>query len=316
LWLDFYMATILVTGGAGFIGSHVVEALVGRGDQVRVLDNFSTGNLTNLEAVRSTVELIEGDIRDPETVSHAVQGVDGIVHLAALSGVQRSIAEPRMTHNINVTGSLNVLLAAQVAGIRRIVCASSASVYGDPATIPTPEGSPLAPLSPYGATKVAMEQYGAVFSAVYGLSVISLRYFNVYGARQSLQSDYAAVIPAFAAKIQAGEAVTIYGNGTQSRDFVHVRDVATVTIAALDAPLAVSGAFNVGTGHGVTLLELAEVLGATVPSTFLPAKAGDIRHSCAEVTKVREGLGWKPIRTLVALEGKRNRADLESNSGL
>lgn len=295
------MGTILVTGGAGFIGSSVVEALVGRGERVRVLDNFSTGTAANVDGIDGAVELVKGDIRDPDTVSRAVKGVDGIVHLAALSGVQRSIAEPRLTHEINVTGSLNVLLAAQVAGIRRIVCASSASVYGDPATVPTPEDSPLTPLSPYGATKVAMEQYGAVFSAVYDLSVMSLRYFNVYGARQSPQSDYAAVIPAFVAKIRQGEPVTIYGDGLQSRDFVHVNDVASATLAALDAPMGMSGAFNVGTGRGVTLLELAEALGATVPPTFLPAKAGDIRHSCADVTKVRAVLGWKPIHTLVAL---------------
>lgn len=295
------MATILVTGGAGFIGSYVVETLVQRGNRVRVLDNFSTGNPTTLERVGNAAELVEGDIRDLDMVCHAAQGVEGIIHLAALSGVQRSIAEPRVTHEINVTGSLNVLLAAQAAGISRVVCASSASVYGDPATVPTPEATPLVPLSPYGATKVAMEQYGAVFSAVYGLSVISLRYFNVYGARQSPQSDYAAVIPAFVTKIRGGDPVTIYGDGTQSRDFIHVSDVATATLAALDAPPEVSGAFNVGTGRGVTLLALAQALGATQNPHFLPAKAGDIRHSCADVTKVRAVLGWKPRHTLVAL---------------
>lgn len=287
------MSTTLITGGAGFIGSHVVEALVARGDRVRILDNFSSGNLENLAAVRGVIEVIEGDICDPDTVSLAMQGVDGVIHLAAISGVQRSIDAPRLTHEINVTGTLNLLLAAHQKGIRRLVFASSASVYGDPATVPTPESAPLAPLSPYGASKVAMEQYGAVFSLVYGLSVISLRYFNVYGPRQSVKSDYAAVIPAFMAKIQAGEAVTIYGDGLQSRDFIHVPDVAGATLAALDAPLSVSGAFNVGTGRGVTLLALAEALGAKIPPTFLPAKAGDIRHSCAAVGKAGEGLGWE-----------------------
>lgn len=286
------MVTILVTGGAGFIGSHVVEALVARGDRVRILDNFSSGNLENLAAVRGVIEVIEGDICDDNAVREAMEGVDGVIHLAAISGVQRSIDAPRLTHDINVTGSLNLLLAAQQAGVRRLVFASSASVYGDPATVPTPESAPLAPLSPYGASKVAMEQYGAVFSLVYGLSVISLRYFNVYGSRQSVKSDYAAVIPAFMAKIQAGEAITIYGDGLQSRDFIHVQDVAGATLAALDAPLSVSGAFNVGTGRGVTLLALAKALGATLPPTFLPAKAGDIRHSCAAVGKAWEGLGW------------------------
>lgn len=287
------MQKVLVTGGAGFIGSYVVEALALRGTKVRVLDNLSAGNSMIPERGGGAIELLKGDIRDPDMVRRAVEGVDGIIHLAALSGVQRSIADPRSTHDINVTGSLNVLLAAQAIGLRRVVCASSASVYGDPSTFPTPEDAALKPLSPYGATKVAMEQYGAAFSAVYGLSVISLRYFNVYGARQSQHSDYAAVIPAFVAKIRQGTPVTIYGDGLQSRDFVHVNDVAEATLAALDAPLEISGTFNVGTGRGVTLLEVADTLGATVPPTFLSAKAGDIRHSCADVTKVRAVLGWE-----------------------
>lgn len=297
------MTTILVTGGAGFIGSHVVEALAQRGNRVRVLDNLSTGALQNLELIEGNVEIVEGDIRDVDSVANVVQNIDGIIHLAAISGVQRSIAAPRLTHDINVTGTLNILLAAQQKGVRRVVMASSASVYGNPATVPTPENEPLAPLSPYGATKVAMEQYGVVFSQVYGVSVISLRYFNVYGPRQAPQSDYAAVIPAFLTKIRQGYPVTIYGDGLQSRDFVHVTDVARATLATLDAPLEVSGAFNVGTGRGVTLLELAERLGSTVPPVFLPAKAGDIRHSCAEVGKVKKILGWSSTRLTPSLSG-------------
>lgn len=288
------MQTILVTGGAGFIGSHVVEMLAHRGDKIRLLDNFSTGSVENLELIEGEIEIIEGDITDVNVVTEAVQGITGIIHLAAISGVQRSISAPRLTHDVNVTGTLNILLAAQQAGIRRVVMASSASVYGNPTTVPTSEKEPLAPLSPYGASKVAMEQYGTVFSQVYGVSVISLRYFNVYGPRQRPQSDYAAVIPAFREKIRQGEPVTIYGDGLQSRDFVHVLDVARATLAALDAPLEVTGTFNVGTGRGVTLLELAERLGSTVPPVFLPAKAGDIRYSCAEITKIKTNLGFHP----------------------
>jgi UDP-glucose 4-epimerase len=288
------MQTILVTGGAGFIGSHVVEMLAHRGDKIRLLDNFSTGSVENLELIEGEIEIIEGDITDVNVVTEAVQGITGIIHLAAISGVQRSISAPRLTHDVNVTGTLNILLAAQQAGIRRVVMASSASVYGNPTTVPTSEKEPLAPLSPYGASKVAMEQYGTVFSQVYGVSVISLRYFNVYGPRQRPQSDYAAVIPAFREKIRQGEPVTIYGDGLQSRDFVHVLDVARATLAALDAPLEVTGAFNVGTGQGITLLQLAQRLGSTVPPAFLPAKAGDIRHSCADITKIKTILGFHP----------------------
>ncbi len=290
------MKTVLVTGGAGFIGSYVVEALVRCEMTVRVLDNFSTATGAHLARVRDAIEIIEGDIRDSGIVATAIQGVDAVVHLAAITGVQRSIADPRLTHEVNVTGTLNILVAARAEGVERVVMASSAAVYGNPHIVPIPETALLAPLSPYGASKVAMEQYGAVFTAVYGLSVICLRYFNVYGPRQTPKSDYAAVIPAFLERMQRGEPPVIYGDGYQSRDFIHVTDVAEATCTALVAPNDIAGAFNVGTGHGTTLSGLVAALnhhlGSSLIPVFAPPKTGDIRDSVADVSRIKHVLSW------------------------
>jgi nucleoside-diphosphate-sugar epimerase len=292
------MKPILVTGGAGFIGSYVTEALVCRGARVRVLDNFSTGSAVNLDAVHEVIEIVEGDLRDVDFVARQMNGVEKVVHLAAHSGVQPSIQSPHLTNEINVTGSLNVLIAAQQAGIRRVVFASSASVYGNPTLVPTPEDAPLAPLSPYGASKAAMEHYGTSFSAVYDMAVISLRFFNVYGLRQSPNSDYAAVIPAFFERVRNGEVPHVYGDGLQSRDFVHVSDVAAAVVAALDAPDHVTGVFNVGSGIEATLLDLAHYISPTSVPLHLQPKIGDIRHSCAVIKNAAEVLQWQANVTL------------------
>lgn len=292
------MAHVLVTGGAGFIGSHLVEALLRRGDRVRVFDNFSTGRRDNLAHVRADVEIIEGDLRDADAVRRAVAGVEIVFHQGALASVQRSVDDPITTNAVNVTGTLHVLTAARDAGVRRVVFASSSSVYGDTPTLPKVETQAPQPLSPYAVSKLAGEQYCMAFSVVYGLPAIALRYFNVFGPRQDPHSEYAAVIPRFIDRMVRGIPPIIYGDGLQSRDFTYIENVVDANLAAADAPADCSAVFNVGAGERTSLLELAaqinQLLGANLAPDHQPPRAGDVRHSQAGIGAIRETLGYAP----------------------
>ncbi len=292
------MAHVLVTGGAGFIGSHLVEALLRRGDQVRVFDNFSTGRHNNLAHVRADVEIIEGDLRDADAVRRAVAGVEIVFHQGALASVQRSVDDPITTNAVNVTGTLHVLTAARDAGVRRVVFASSSSVYGDTPTLPKIETQAPQPLSPYAVSKLAGEQYCMAFSVVYGLPAIALRYFNVFGPRQDPHSEYAAVIPRFIDRMVRGIPPIIYGDGLQSRDFTYIENVVDANLAAADAPADCSAVFNVGAGERTSLLELAaqinHLLGSNLAPDHQPPRAGDVRHSQASIEAIRKTLGYAP----------------------
>ena len=292
------MRTCLVTGGAGFIGSHIAEALVRRGDRVRLLDNLSTGKAENLAAIRDRVELIEGDIVEPAVVAQAVQGVDCVFHQAALASVPRSVEHPLDTHAACVTGTLNVLDAARKARVRRVVYAASSSAYGDqPASSKRESDLPL-PISPYGAAKLAGEVYCQAFAATYGLQTVCLRYFNVFGERQDPGSPYSAVIPLFITALLAGKRPTVYGDGKQSRDFTYVADVVHGNLLAADAPLASGKVINVAYGRSIDLLqllaELNMLLGTNVQPVHAPARAGDVRESLADITMARTLLDYEP----------------------
>lgn len=288
----------LVTGGAGFIGSNIVEALVRRKEQVRVLDNFATGRRENVAPWIKQIELLEGDVRDPETLRRAMAGVDYVLHQAALPSVPRSIADPMETHACNATGTLNVLLAARQAGIKRLVYASSSSVYGDSPTLPKREDTPTDPLSPYAVSKLAGEHYCRAFYQVYGLETVCLRYFNVFGPRQDPTSQYAAVVPKFVAAMLDGRAPTIYGDGTQSRDFTYVANVVQANLLACRAEGVGGEVFNVACGERSTVLELVaqleRALGKEARPEFAPPRPGEIRHSLADVAKAGERLGYAP----------------------
>jgi UDP-glucose 4-epimerase len=288
----------LVTGGAGFIGSHLVEALVERGGPVRVLDDFSTGSPANLEAMRDHVEVIDGDITDLETVRRAMHGVEVVFHQAALASVPRSVANPLATHRACADGTLHVLLAARDAGVRRVVYAASSSAYGNSARLPKRETDPTAPLSPYAAAKLAGENYCAAFSEVYGLETVRLRYFNVFGPRQSPDSPYAAVIPRFIAALIAGRSPVIHGDGRQSRDFTYVADVVQANLLAADTPGVSGRVYNVACGRRTTLLELIEHLngrlGTAIEPTHTAPRPGDVRDSQADIERARTELGYRP----------------------
>lgn len=298
------MAVCLVTGGAGFIGSHVVEALVERGHQVRVLDDFSTGDRANLDGVVDRIDLIEGDITDPETVRRATRGAEVVFHQAALASVPRSVANPVATHRACVDGTLNVLLAARDAGVRRVVYAASSSAYGNSARLPKSEGDPTGPLSPYAVAKLAGEQYCAAFSEVYRLETVRLRYFNVFGPRQSPESAYAAVIPLFIQALTTGKRPVIHGDGTQSRDFTFVADVVQANLLAADAPGVSGRVYNVACGRRTTLLELVDhlnaMLGTRIAPTHTPPRAGDVQHSEADIQRACAELGYRPTTDVPA----------------
>jgi len=291
------VARVLVTGGGGFIGSNLVRSLLERGDEVRVLDNFSTGNRGNLAGL--DIEVVEGELRSYERVHNAVGGVEVVFHLGALGSVPRSVQDPLTSSAVNVEGTLNVLLAARDEGVRRVVFSSSSSVYGMRRDLPVTEATPPDPLSPYGVAKLAAERYCVSFSRVYDrFESVVLRYFNVFGPRQSPLSQYAAVIPLFVTSIAAGRPVAINGDGEQSRDFTYVANVVDATVRAADAP-AVSGEIvNVSAGAPVTVNQLADaignVVGKPVERTFGPPRAGDIRASWADGSRAREVLGYEP----------------------
>ena len=288
----------LVTGGAGFIGSHLVYELVQRGERVRVLDDFSTGRKQNLLDVMDQIDLIEGSLADPEAVRRAVEGVTFILHQGARPSVPRSMRDPQGTHEANATGTLNLLAAARHAGVSRVVYASSSSVYGDTPTLPKEERMPPEPRSPYAVSKLAAEQYCRVFHRAFGLETVSLRYFNVFGPRQDPTSEYAAVIPKFIAAMLAGRPPTIFGDGKQSRDFTYVGDVVEANLRAIRAPLAPGAAINVACGERHNLLQLVsllnEILGTYLEPVFGPAREGDVRHSLASTLLSRELLDFEP----------------------
>jgi UDP-glucose 4-epimerase len=288
---------VLVTGGAGFIGSNLVRALLERGDTVRVLDNFSTGNRANLDGL--DVEVIEGELRSYERVHNAVRGVEVVFHIGALGSVPRSVQDPLTSSAVNVEGTLNVLLAARDEGVRRVVFSSSSSVYGLQSELPVREELAPNPISPYGVAKLAAERYCISFSRVYeSFESVVVRYFNVFGPRQSPFSQYAAVIPLFITAIAANESITIHGDGEQRRDFTYVANVVQGTLRAADVPGASGRVFNVAASSPASVNQLAatigEILGQEVTTVAAPPRPGDIRDSWADVTAARTELGWEP----------------------
>jgi UDP-glucose 4-epimerase len=288
----------LVTGGAGFIGSHLVEGLVASGKRVRVLDDLSTGLASNLVHLHPNVELIPGDVGDANTVIRVMDDVDLVFHLAALASVQRSVEAPAESHHVCATGTVHVLDAARRAGVRRVVFAASASAYGVPDSAVQSEETPIRPLSPYAAAKLAGEVYCQAFASSYGLETVRLRFFNIFGPRQRADSPYSGVIAIFAAALSEGRAPTIFGDGQQTRDFTYVSDVVQACLLAAEKPGVSGEVFNVGTGHGTSLLQLIEALnrqlGTAVTPRFAEPRAGDIRHSRAEISKARQLLGYDP----------------------
>jgi UDP-glucose 4-epimerase len=286
----------LVTGGAGFIGSNIVDALLARGDDVRVIDDLSTGRRDNLDG---EADLIEGSISDEDAVRAAMKGCEVVFHQAAHRAVLRSVEDPLATDTANVHGTLTILHAARQAGVRRVIYASSSSVYGGAAQRPTPESAPLLPRSPYAVTKLTGEHYCRVFSELHGLETVALRYFNVYGPRQRPDSMYAAVIPLFIDALNNGAAPTVHGDGHQSRDFTFIGDVVAANLAAAtaDASSTSGHAYNIACGDEHSLLELlehlADIMRRRVDPHHVDPRAGDVRHSCADVSAAARDLGWR-----------------------
>ena len=297
--------SVLVTGGGGFIGSHLVEALLQRGASVRALDNLTTGHRANLAGVlahpkaQQAFTFIEGDVTDRKTVQEAIKGVEYVLHQAALPSVQRSVEDPITSNRVNVEGTLNVLVAAQEARVRRVVYASSSSVYGDSPQLPKIESMPTNPLSPYAVSKLAAEAYCRTFTRVYGLETVSLRYFNVFGPRQDPHSLYAAVLPRFIGALLSNEPPVIYGDGSQSRDFTYIENIVQANLLALEATGAGGEAFNIACGARVTLktvLEcLAEFSNRAVAPEYQSSRVGDIKHSLADISKAERMLGYRPV---------------------
>jgi UDP-glucose 4-epimerase len=289
---------VLVTGGGGFIGSNLVRALVERGDDVRVLDNFSTGNRANLAELADDVEVVEGELRSYERVHAATRGVEVVFHQGALPSVPRSVQDPLTTSAVNVEGTLNALLAARDEGIRRVVFASSSSVYGNSDERPRVETQNPDPISPYGVSKLAAERYCVSFARVYPLETVALRYFNVFGPNQDPTSQYAAVVPRFVTAIADERPVTVYGDGEQKRDFTFVSNVVEANLLAADADAVSGRVLNVATGRGTSVNELADTIGAVlgkeVEREYDKERSGDVRDSWADVARARELLGWHP----------------------
>jgi len=287
----------LITGGAGFIGSNLAHDLLRRGHHAAIFDNFSTGRRENLKEIERDVEIITGDLRDFDVVSRAAIGRDFILHQGALPSVPRSVNDPVATNEVNVTGTLHVLLAARDAGVKRVVVASSSSVYGDTPVLPKVETMPVLPMSPYAVSKLAAEKYAAAFHRVYGLETVALRYFNVFGPRQDPTSQYSAVIPRFITAIQRGESPVIYGDGLQSRDFTFVANVVEANLLACQAASVAGEFFNVACGRRFTLLDvlqtISEVMGKPVIPRLEPARPGDVRHSLADVSKIRTAMDYE-----------------------
>jgi nucleoside-diphosphate-sugar epimerase len=296
------MSIYLVTGGGGFIGSHIAATLVARGQRVRVLDNFATGRRENLAPIIDDIELIEGDVADPQATRQAVEGVKIVFHQAAIPSVPRSIVDPLASHHSNTLGTLQILLAARDAGVKRVVFASSSALYGDSPTLPKREDMPPAPKSPYAATKLAGEAYCQSFSDAYGLETVSLRYFNVFGPRQDPLSEYAAVVPKFITALLAGRPPTIYGDGEQSRDFTYISNVVEANLLAAETADASGRAFNIACGKRASLLELVKILNDICETNLTPEhsapRPGDVRHSLADIAMAQDVLDYKITTSL------------------
>ncbi len=314
---------VCVTGGAGFIGSHLVDRLVRDGHDVTVLDDLSTGSLDNLAASLSHVQMLQDDLRDFDAVSRAVTGAEVVFHQGALAAVARSVEQPQEVNDVNLGGTLNVLIAARDAGARRIVFASSSSVYGDTPTLPKVESMPTSPLSPYAASKASSESYLSGFQGSYGLETVALRYFNVFGPRQSPKSLYAAVVPLFIDAMQSGHAPMIFGDGEQTRDFSYVADVVDANCRAAVAPDPDGRPINIGGGDRISINELVRVIaertGFQGDATYEPARVGDVRHSLADITRARDWMGWEPGTTLTEgidriVSGAENNSAVGSTS--
>jgi UDP-glucose 4-epimerase len=306
----------LVTGGAGFIGSHLVEGLLSAGWRVRVLDDFSTGKPANLAPFAERIDLVRGSVADPAAALAAIADCAVVFHLAALPSVVLSVEQPLRVHDVTATGTLNVLDAARRQGVRRVIYAASSSAYGDQPGAERPETDALLPLSPYAAAKLAGEHYCQACTAAYGLETVRLRFFNVFGPRQDAQSPYSGVIALFIAAMSAGRAPTIFGDGQQARDFVYVANVVQALMSAADAPAASGNVYNIGNGQSTTVVELVRdlnaLLGGDIRPTFAPPRAGDVRLSQADITRARADLGYDPnvtfrdglARTLAAYRGQ------------
>jgi UDP-glucose 4-epimerase len=287
---------VLVTGGGGFIGSHLAERLLERGDDVRILDSFATGRRENV-AHLPHVEIVEGDVQSFERAHHAVRGCDAVLHQAALPSVPRSIQDPLTTNAVNVTGTLNVLLAARDAGVRRVVYASSSSVYGSNEELPKHEDQPVAPISPYAVSKLAGEGFCRSFTTIYGLECLSLRYFNVFGPRQDPMSQYAAVIPKFIAAALDGRRPVVFGDGEQSRDFTYIDNVVDANLLALDSSAGAGEVFNAAGGERISLNTMLSMLsdlsGVDLEPDYQPGRPGEVRHSQADIGRARETFGYQ-----------------------
>ena len=307
----------MVTGGAGFVGSHIAAALAAAGARVRVLDDLSTGHLENLEEIGGDVEFVRGGLTEPEALERALRGVEVVFHEAAIPSVPRSVEDPEATHRSSVEGTFALLVAARRAGVRRVVYAASSSAYGDQPTLPKAEEMRPEPLSPYAAAKLVGEYYCQVWSRVYGFETVSLRYFNVFGPRQDPSSQYSGVISRFISALASGGRPVIYGDGEQSRDFTYVSNVVDGNLHAAESTQAVGRVVNVATGRRTTLNELLEALkkitGRTdVEAEYREARIGDVRHSLADITRARDLLGYEP--TVGLEEGLRKTIEWWKNS--
>ena len=301
------MARTLVTGGCGFIGSHLVDSLLGEGHDVIVVDNLSSGRIDNLQRALPRIQFYEHDIRNFDMLCELMRGVDFVFHLAAVASVSKSVMDPVETHEVNVHGTLNVLLAAREARVKRVIFASSAAIYGSISSPIKVENLGFMPLSPYAASKLAGEGYMQAFYHSYGLETLCLRYFNVYGPRQDPNSDYASVIPSFALALLRGDRPTIYGDGTQSRDFCYVKDVAKANILATRAASACGQPINIGSGRAITVNDLAsemrQILVQSAKPLYTETRPGDVRHSLASIDRASEELGYSPeISLRIGLE--------------
>lgn len=292
------MTTYLVTGGAGFIGSNIVDELLRRGKRVRVLDNFSTGRAENLRDALDRIELIEGDVRDADAVEKAVRGADFVLHQAALASVPRSIVDPVANNQVNVQGTLNILVAAQRHQVKRVVYASSSSVYGDSEELPKVETMTPNPKSPYAVAKLAAEHYCRVFADLHGMTTVSLRYFNVFGPRQDPSSQYSAVIPIFVRCLLTGKPPTIHGDGEQSRDLTFIENVVNANLLACEANVSGGRVYNIACGGRYTINEVFDALEKRIGSGLRPVheapRAGDVKHSMANIGRIRRDLGYEP----------------------
>lgn len=288
----------LVTGGAGFIGFHIVKALVERGENVRVVDNLSTGNIERLACIRSAMDFVEADLADPQVCDRVVDGVDFVLHQAAIPSVQRSIRDPMASNRANVTATLNLLESGRNRGVRRFVYAASSSAYGDTLVLPKREDMPANPMSPYALQKFVGERYAKLYFDLYKFETVSLRYFNVFGPSQDPYSEYSAVIPKFITKLLAGEKLTIFGDGEQSRDFTYVENIVEANLLALTADGAAGKMMNLGCGARISLNQLIRqlemIVGVSAQVEYLPARAGDVRDSLADIGLAERLLGYRP----------------------